>query len=130
MSVQPHFATDERNQSLWLLVVSPATWAAHFLISYVTAAIWCAKAPSSDAPLGWVRVAIVAYTVVALVLIGVNGSSGLRRYRHGNGESTRHDDTPADRHRFLGFATLLLAGLSFVSTVFVALVVFFFEDCR
>ena len=42
-----------------------------------------------------------------------------------------HDfDTPGDRHRFLGFATVLLAGLSAVATLFAALVVLYFKDCR
>jgi hypothetical protein len=42
-----------------------------------------------------------------------------------------HDfDTPGDRHRFLGFATVLLAGLSAVATLFAAVVVLYFEDCR
>jgi hypothetical protein len=122
--------THESRQSLWLLIVSPTVWAAHFLLSYVTAAIWCAKAAGSDASLRGVRVAIAVYTAIALGVIGVNGVDGLRRHRHGY-ETTTHDfDTPADRHRFLGFATLLLAGLSFVATVFVAVVVLFFEDCR
>lgn len=130
MSAEPKHETHESRQSLWLLVVSPLAWAAHFLLSYVTAAIWCAKSTSTDASLDGVRVAIAVYTAVALGVIGFNGWGGLRRHRHGTDASTRRFDTPADRHRFLGFATLLLAGLSFVSTVFVALVVLFFEDCR
>ena len=76
------------------------------------------------------RWAIVAYTAVALVGIGWNGWSGYRRHRL-EAEPLPHDlDTPGDRHRFLGFATLLLAALSAVATVFAATVVVFFEDCR
>jgi hypothetical protein len=42
-----------------------------------------------------------------------------------------HDhDTPADRHRFLGFATFLLGLLSALATIFTALVAIFFQDCR
>ena len=37
-------------------------------------------------------------------------------------EDELHRDTEADRHRFLGFATLLMAGLSAVATIYVALV--------
>jgi hypothetical protein len=33
----------EANESLWLLVASPVIWAAHFLLCYGTAAVWCAK---------------------------------------------------------------------------------------
>jgi len=130
MSTPDRDETHESRQSLWLLIVSPTIWAAHFLLSYITAAVWCAKFAGRDGSLGGVRVAIAIYTAVALVGIALNGWGGLRRHRHGS-ETTSHDfDTPADRHRFLGFATLLLAALSFVATIFVAIVALFFEDCR
>ena len=120
----------ENKESLWLLIVSPTIWAGHFLLSYITAAIWCAKFAPRDGSLQPVRWAILAYTVVALIGIALNGRSGWRRHRFGS-ESLPHDfDTPGDRHRFLGFATVLLAGLSAVATVFAALVIFFFKDCR
>ena len=44
----------------------PTIWAAHFLLCYVTAAIWCAKVAGPDGSLGGVRVAIAVYTVLAL----------------------------------------------------------------
>ena len=120
----------EKHAYLWLMIVSPAIWAAHFMLCYLTAAIWCAKFAARDASLGPVRWAILGYTVVALIGIGINGRSGLRRHRFGT-ESLPHDfDTPGDRHRFLGFATVLLSALSAVATVFAAFVVIFFEDCR
>ncbi|GEM_PF-6908736 len=37
-------------------------------------------------------------------------------------------DTPADRYRLLGFSTLLLSGLSFIATLFVALRVAFIRS--
>jgi hypothetical protein len=40
------------------------------------------------------------------------------------------DDTPEDRRSFMGFATLLLCGLSAVAVVFVALPARFLEVCR
>jgi disulfide bond formation protein DsbB len=130
MRAEPKDETDESRQNLWLLIVSPAIWTAHFLLSYITAAVWCAKFAGRDGSLGGVRVAIGTYTAVALLAIAVNAWGGLRRHRHGS-ETTTHDfDTPADRHRFLGFATVLLAALSFVATIFVAMVALFFEDCR
>ena len=123
-------APPERKESLWLLIVSPTIWAAHFLLSYISAAIWCAKYAPRYGSLEPVRWAIALYTVVALIGIVLNGRSGLRRHRFG-AESLPHDfDTPGDRHRFLGFATALLAAFSAVATVFAALVVIFFEDCR
>jgi hypothetical protein len=120
----------EKHERLWLLAVSPTIWAAHFLLCYITAAIWCAKFAGRDGSLGPVRWAIAAYTVGALCGIALNGRSGLRRHRRGT-ESGPHDfDTPGDRHGFLGYATVLLSALSAVAVVFAALVAVFFHDCR
>ena len=116
--------------SLWLLTSAPTIWAAHLLLSYITAAVWCARFAGPDALLSGVRTAIIWYTGTALVGIGVVGWEGLRRHRHGT-EATTHDlDSPEDRHRFLGFATLLLAGLSAVAVLYAALAATFFETCR
>lgn len=120
----------EQRESLWRLVVSPLIWGAHFLACYVTAAVWCAKQAERTATLVPVRWAILAFTLVALAGIGWNGWDGWRRHRFGD-ETLPHDlDTPGDRHRFLGFATVLLAGLSAIATIFAAIVAIYFEDCR
>ena len=121
---------NEKNESLWRLIVSPTIWAAHFMLSYLTAAIWCAKFAPSDDSLAPVQWAIGAYTLAALICIGLKGWRGVRRHRLGS-EPLPHDfDTAEDRHRFLGFATGLLAALSGVSTIYVALVALFFRSCR
>jgi len=123
-------ALPEHKESLWLLIVSPTIWAAHFLLSYISAAVWCAKFAPRYGSLEPVRWAIAVYTVVALAGIAWNGRGGLRRHRFGS-ESLPHDfDTPGDRHRFLGFATSLLAAFNAIATVFAALAVLFFKDCR
>lgn len=120
----------ESHERLWRLVVAPTIWAAHFLASYITAAIWCAKYAPRDGSLAPVRCAIAAYTVIALAGIAWNARSGLQRHRRGT-ESPPHDyDTPGDRHGFLGYATVLLAGLSAVAVLFAAIVIVFFNDCR
>lgn len=119
----------EQKESLWLLVVSPALWAAHFLLCYITAAIWCAKR-GGDASLFGVRVAIAIYTLAALTGIAWNGWGGYRRHRFGNGRLPHDFDSPEDRHRFLGFATLLLAWLSGVAILYAALVAVFFWNCH
>jgi hypothetical protein len=116
--------------SLWLLTIGPVIWAAHFLLCYITAAVWCAKFVPAGGPLGNVRSAIVWYTAFALVAIGAVGWEGWRRHQFGT-EATTHDlDTREDRHRFLGFATLLLAGLSAVGVIYAALAAQYFETCR
>ena len=120
----------EKHERLWRIAVSPTIWAVHFLLSYITAAVWCAKFSPRDGTLGPVRWAILGYTLAALIGIALTGRSGLRRHRHGT-ESAPHDfDTAGDRHGFLGYATVLLSALSAVAVVFAALVVIFFEDCR
>lgn len=120
----------EKNESLWTLIVSPTIWAAHFLLCYVTAAIWCAKFASRFDSLGPMRWLIGVYTAVAIAGIAWNGFGALRRHRHGEATLPHDADTPEDRHRFLGFATALLAALSAVAVLFAGLVTFFFHDCR
>jgi hypothetical protein len=119
----------EQNESLWVLAASPAIWVAHFMLCYLSAAIWCVKVVGPDGSLREVRLAIALYTVVALVTIGLIGRVGLRRHRLGRATVPHDFDTPEDRHRFLGFATLLLSGLSAVATLYVALAAVFIGSC-
>ena len=115
---------------LWLLALGPGLWALHFLLCYATAAIWCAKAAAGEAGLGPVRVAVAVYTLLALAGIVATGWNGWQRHRHGEGEGPHDDDSPGDRHRFLGFATVLLSGLSVVAVVYTALAAVFIGSCR
>ena len=123
--------------SLWLLTIAPAIWAAHFLSCYVTAAIWCARFSAPGGALNGIRSAIAWYTAAALIGIATVGWEGFRRHSYpstglGTGtEATTHDlDTREDRHRFLGFATLLLAGLSAVAVAYAAFAATLFDTCR
>ena len=77
-----------------------------------------------------VRWAIAVYSVIALIAIGFNGWDGWRRHRYGTEPPPHDDDTPEDRHRFLGYATALLAGLSAIAVIYAALVVVFVGTCR
>jgi hypothetical protein len=120
----------EEKETAWSLTMAPVLWATHFLACYGTATLWCAKVAGPGGSLWGARAAIAAYTLIALAGIGVIGRAGLKRHRHGL-ETEPHDfDTPGDRHRFLGFATLLLAGLSAVATLYVAMAAAFVTDCR
>lgn len=121
----------ESEESLWLLVVSPTIWSVHFLASYLTAAIWCAKLGGSGADFAQVRLAIGVYTLVALQGIAWVAWVGFRRHdsRPVSNQVPHDADTPEDRHGFLGFATLLLSALSAVATIFVALVAVFVGSC-
>jgi hypothetical protein len=130
-------ATAPRSRwELWLLAASPAIWSVHFMASYLTAAIWCAKAGQSvEVSLHTVRVAIAWYTVAAVAAIVAVGTVGWRRHRLGRSSSfddatLPHDaDTPEDRHRFIGFATVLLSALSAVATVYSALAAALVRSC-
>lgn len=121
--------TAEKNQSLWLLIAAPIIWAAHFLLCYITASLWCAKVVGPGGSLATVCVAIAVYTALALAGIGIIGWIGYRRHRFGHAALPHDDDTPEDRHRFLGFATLLLAALSAVAVIYAALVAVFIGNC-
>ena len=119
----------EQKESLWRLVVSPAIWSAHFLLCYITAAIWCAK-HGPESSLFSVRVAMAIYTAAAIAGIAWNARDGYRRHRYKGGKLPHDFDSPEDRHRFLGFATFLLALLSGVATLYAALVIAFFWNCH
>jgi hypothetical protein len=120
----------ERHQSLMIVTAGPLVWAAHFLLCYVTAAVWCAKQDDPLASLMTIRAAITVYTAAALALIAFYGWRGYRAHRLEGAEAPHDDDTPEDRHRFVGYATLLLAGLSGVAVVYAALVAVFIETCQ
>lgn len=120
----------EEKESLWLLTASPLVWAAHFLLCYGTAAVWCAKVVGAGGSLQTTRAAILVYTILALCLISIVGAVGWRRHRYGSASRPHDDDTPEDRHRFLGFATILLSSLSAVAVVYAALVAVFIRSCH
>lgn len=120
----------EQRQNIIVLAVSPTIWAAHFLLCYVTAAVWCAKQPTALAPLAGVRSAIAVYTLISLAAIAVVGWRGYRAHSLGDAEPPHDEDSPQDRHRFMGFATLLLSGLSALAVVYTGLVTVFIETCQ
>ena len=122
-------ALPEKSGYLVLLTLAPTIWMAHLLLSYVTAAVWCARYAGPGGSLDPVRTAVTWYTAIALAGIVAAGWNGFTRHRYGGSEVPHDEDTPEDRHRFLGFATLLLAGLSAVATIFVALSSALFGSC-
>jgi hypothetical protein len=120
----------EEHESLWLLILSPVLWAAHFLLCYSTAALWCAKLAGPDGSLGSVRVAIAIYTVLALFGIVVIGWQAFHRHSFGSTTVPHDFDSPEGRHGFLGFATFLLSALSAVATLYTALAAVFIRSCQ
>lgn len=106
-----HFPT-----SLWMPICAPILWALHFLLSYTTVAIVCARIPDDGAN---GRVLVAAYTLAALAGMAALGVQGWRR--RGDADPTR---------RFLGGLTVGLAALSACATLVVALPAAFFASCR
>ena len=121
---------EEQRESLWRLSVPPLIWAAHLLLSYCTAAIYCQKAGARATTLEPVRLAIGVYTALALLAIAVAGIRGYQRHRYGDSTAPHDFDSPEDRHRFLGFAAFLLAGLSALAVIYQALPAVFIGSCR
>jgi hypothetical protein len=129
MQQQEHYP--ERHESLWILTVAPLIWALHFLLCYGTAAVYCAKAAGPQTALDPIGTVITLATMLALAAIGITAVVGYRRHDTGVDEPLPHEEAKAgDRHRFIGFATLLLCGLSALATLYVAMVELFFENCR
>lgn len=119
----------EGRASLWQLVAGPATWAVHFLLCYVTAAIWCAKAARLAPSIG-VRTMLWSYTAIAIGVIAWFGWRGLRQHLWGAAALPHDEASAGDRHRFLGFATFLLCGLGLVAVLYSAMAIAIVGSCR
>lgn len=115
--------------TLWTLFTGPAIWAVHFLVCYVWAAIYCAKAAEEESGMAVVRGGIGAATVVALVLIAVGGYLAWRQWGFGVEDPPHDAPTRRSRGLFQGFSTLLLSALSFVAVIFTALPALFIQAC-
>jgi hypothetical protein len=129
MRPEPKETVSEDRQSLWMLTASPTIWAAHFLASYIGGAVWCGKIVDRSDDLGSIRAAIVALGFIALVGIAYTGWAGWRRHSYGDADPPHDADTPEDRHRFLGLATVLLSALSALATVYVSISTLFIRSC-
>ncbi|MFU0505182.1 hypothetical protein [Pseudaminobacter sp. NGMCC 1.201702] len=116
-------------ETLWTLFTAPVVWAVHFLISYVGAAIFCAKQDQLSLGFDVVRTGIALVTVVALLMILLAGWLAWRQWGFGAHDPPHDDPTAHDRRLFQGFATLLLSGLSFVAVIYVAMPLLFMTEC-
>lgn len=117
-------------ESLWTLFTAPVIWAAHFVVCYAGAAVYCARAATLGIGLDGLRVGIAAATVLALAGIVVAAALAWRQWGFGTGDPPHDRSTRPDRLLFQGFATLLLAGLSGVAVLFQAMPALFITDCR
>lgn len=116
----------EVRESLWSLVLSPAVWAVHFLACYAGAAVSCEKGWGFDPA----RRLIAWLTGAAALAIALRAAAAWRRSGRGEGPPTREFDTDEDRHRFLGYAELLLAGLSLMGVLYAGGAALAFGSCE
>jgi hypothetical protein len=114
-------------ETLWTLFTAPVVWAAHFLVCYVLAAVWCAK--RGDLGFGVVQTGIGVATLAAVAMILLSAWLAWRQWGFGTYDPPHDDPTSHDRRRFQGFATLLLSGLSLVAVLYVALPLLFIDGC-
>jgi Kef-type K+ transport system membrane component KefB len=116
-------------ETLWTLFTAPVVWAAHFLVCYIGAAIYCAKPELVGLSFSAVRAGIAAVTVIALSLIALSAWLAWRQWGFGTDDPPHDDPTRRDRTLFQGFATLLLSGLSFIAVIFTAMPALFLTEC-
>ena len=102
---------------LWVPLISPIIWSTHFTVSYIWAAMACGRFASPAA--GSLDSALIVMTVVALVAIGVFFLRAFRQLNYRLPDQPNDDGTPEDRTRFMSYTTLLLAGMSWIATLFV-----------
>jgi hypothetical protein len=122
--------TKRTEDTLWTLIVAPTVWAFHFLLCYVVAAIECAPNVDIFEPIGGTRLTVAGITVVALAVIALVLWRSIREWRQHGGGYRHNEDTDLDRERFLEFSTVLLAALSFIGVLFVAMPALTILDCR
>ena len=123
-------AAPERKESLWPLVAGPAIWAVRFVVVYAFSAVWCARFATDEGSFAVARAVHLVTAAIALAALAVLGWRGHRRHRRDVGAGPHARDDDAARHRFLGYATLLLALLSGLAVVYEVLVVAYVGSCH
>lgn len=114
-------------RTLWPIFVGPVIWAAHFLVCYIFAAVFCAKAGFA-ADFTAVRLVVAGATAAALAGIAVTGYHGFRQWRVAF-DIRQDQPTDEDRRQLLGQSAMLLCGLSAVGVIYGGLPAVFIESC-
>lgn len=117
-------------ESLWTLFTAPVVWALHFLASYGAFSVYCAKASTGGTGFDTLRLVLALTTLLALAMIVMAAWLAWRQWGFGVQDPPHDAPTDDSRKLFQGFATLLLAGLSFIAVVYGALPLFFIEGCQ
>ena len=120
----------EETESLMRITLAPLIWALHFAVSYASTAIWCAKFAAEGESIFGFRLAVAAMTLLALGGIGWLGWRAWQQWDYlGDRDYENHEAHEEDRHQFLGHAAFLLAIISFVGVIYVALPALFIRTC-
>ena len=113
---------------LWVPLVAPIIWSTHFTICYIWAAMACGRFAPRIA--GSLDVTLMALTAIALVAIGAFFLRGVRQLHYRLPDQSNDDGTPEDRAKFMSYMTVLLAGMSWIATVFVGVAGLSMGGCR
>lgn len=125
------FAEEQEQASLWRIAFGPLIWSAHFLASYIASALVCAKLGGGETAITGLRLGIGGITIAAIVGIVWVGWLGWRQWDFLDDLDHVHDrPLEEDRHEFLGHASFLLAVISFVGVVYVAMPALFGGGCQ
>jgi hypothetical protein len=117
-----------RADPLWVPVVAPVVWSAHFMVCYIWAALACGRFRAGGE--GTLDAAIAATTLLALAVIAATFLRALVQLRYQLPQQPSDDPTPGDRARFMAFTTLLLAGLSGIGTLYVGAAAWLVGGCQ
>ena len=79
----------EEGESLLRITLAPTVWALHFVASYASAAIYCAKRASGAEDIAVLRIGIGLGTIAALATILWLGHSAWRQWLAAKGRSGR-----------------------------------------
>ena len=120
----------EESDSIWRIAFGPLIWTAHFVLTYGGTSVVCFKMWQLEWALPFLRVSIGVITVLALAAIGAVAWRSWRQWDYLDDYDYEHDrSVEEDRHEFLGHAAFLLAVLSAVGVVYVALPAAFVSNC-
>ncbi len=120
----------EEAESLWRIAFGPLFWVAHFVICYAATTLVCTKLTDIEGAMAWLRLGIAGLTILTLAGIALIGWRAWQQWDYLNDYDYVHDLAIEEhRHEFLGHASFLLALISFVGVVYVALPALFIGSC-
>ena len=109
-------ATEHPRESLWVPIVAPVIWSAHFMICYGWAAMACGRFSGAGFERAHTGISIV--TIVAAIACAGCLWYGFERHGRQLPDQPNDEATPEDRTQFMAVVTMLLAALSLAGVLF------------